>query len=45
MRSLILAAAFVAIAAIGVATAQARTCYQSCTPTYGGGYNCTTTCY
>jgi hypothetical protein len=45
MKIAILSAAFAMLAFAGIAVAQARTCYQTCTPTYGGGYNCTTQCF
>lgn len=44
MKSLILAAALAVTAFVGIASAQSY-CTTRCTPTYGGGYNCTQSCF
>jgi hypothetical protein len=45
MKTFILAAVVAVTAGLALAgLAQAQTCFQTCTPTYNGGYSCTVQC-
>ena len=44
MKRLVLTLSALALLATAI-PASARQCYTNCTPTYGGGSSCTTSCY